>query len=85
MIDDDKTPSTHTPSPPSRGIIDVAISRLLGTSWRTTLLGAVSLACGVMPLIPGAPPVLVQLAQYLAPLAVGSGLIVARDHGAPRP
>lgn len=63
------------------GVLDEWMGKILGRSWKTSLLGLLALGCGVAPLIPGLPPVLLEVCRVVLPVATGGGLLAAKDKG----
>lgn len=62
-----------------RGLVHRKLEQWFGRSWRTTLLGALTLLCGVIVTVPGMPPDLVEIAKYLLAPASGLGIMLAKD------
>jgi len=61
------------------GLIDQHLSRIFGRSWRTSLLGLVAVACGLVPLIPGVPADVADTVGKVGAIVVGGGLLAAKD------
>ncbi len=71
-------PSVALVAPP-QGLIPAFLFKLLGPSYRTSLLGYLVIASTIIPMIPAAPPWLVELARGLAGGAAGLGFVFAKD------
>lgn len=78
---------TDAPAPPPDGKIDELMSKLLGRSWRTTLIGLLVIGGGCLPLVPGIPPEVLHKIQIAIGIATGGGFVVSKDAkvtGAPK-
>ena len=69
------------------GKIGQFLTRWFGRSYRTTLAGGLTVLCQVVAMVPGVRPDVAHMAQVIAGLAGGVGLLIAKDarvSGAPR-
>lgn len=78
------SPTESTPpmsqQPASDGIVDGVMAKIFGKSWKTTVAGLLTLACGVAPLIPNLPPVVHDICRVSLPILTGGGLMLSKDH-----
>jgi hypothetical protein len=76
-------PARRAPRPsidaPENGLIDEAMIRVLGRSWRTTLTGLLVILCSVAMVVPGVPHVVTEVCKVLLPIVTGTGLLIAKD------
>ena len=63
------------------GAIDGFLTKIFGRSWKTSLSGALTFACGVAVALPGVPQPIKDGCAVALPLLTGAGLIVAKDKG----
>lgn len=68
-----------TPEDDDNGLVEDVLVRIFGRSYRTTLMGLVTLLCGVAIVVPGVPHVVVDICKVVLPIATGSGLLIAKD------
>ena len=61
------------------GKIGAFLSKWFGRSYRTTLAGGVTVLCQVVAMVPGVPADVAHMAQVIAGLAGGAGLLIAKD------
>lgn len=82
---DGASPGSPPPDAPvapvdeGKGLIERKLEHVFGRSWRTSCLGLLALASGVLPLIPGVPSWVVDAAHTTTTLAAGGGLMLAKD------
>lgn len=67
------------------GIVDGFFSRVFGRSWKTTLAGLGAFVCGVAPLIPGIPSIVLDICRVALPALTGTGLMLAKDRSVSGP
>ena len=61
------------------GRIGSFLSSWFGRSYRTTLAGGLTVLCQVVAMVPGVPGDVAHMAQVIAGLAGGAGLLIAKD------
>ena len=61
------------------GKIGAFLARWFGRSYRTTLAGGLTVSCQLVAMLPGVPPNVAHMAQVIAGLAGGAGLLIAKD------
>lgn len=61
------------------GKIGQFLSQWFGRSYRTTLAGGLTVACQIVAMLPGVPANVAHMAQVIAGLAGGAGLLIAKD------
>lgn len=67
------------PDADENGVVGDLLVKLLGRSWRTTLLGLVTIACGAAVSVPGMPSIVVDICRIILPVSTGGGLMLAKD------
>ncbi len=72
-------PGPARPPEDEEGLIGGGLRKLFGRSWKTTVTGLITIACGVVPLVPGVPDNIAKIAAVLLPIVAGGGLLVAKD------
>lgn len=61
------------------GKVGAFLAKWFGRSYRTTLAGLVATVSSVVAIAPGVPPGVQHMAQVIASLASGAGLVIAKD------
>ncbi len=69
-------PIEIAPPPDDEGIIARALRKVLGRSWKTSVLGFCALLSGVIPLVPNVDP---KWAQVVLAVLTGAGLMFSKD------
>ena len=78
----DAPKSNDAPSPvpgDELGAIGAFMTKTFGRSWRTSLSGLIAVGAGVLASFPGVSAQVAHIAQIVATIAAGGGLLAAKD------
>lgn len=68
--------------------LDKIMTKLLGRSWRTGIVGLLTMACAVAPFLPFLSPEAKQAASAITGILAGGGFMLTKDakvSGLPKP